>query len=209
MEDHGEIGAEIIENDGILKALIPNTRIYDEDVQKAIKLHSKINDTLEKSIIGYIKLFKNYELKELFLSKNTEKEREFLCSINNAITQDSDRLDIFRKIVKGIWIPKATNESIDKELFELFKKGQLPSMNEIKRMGKWNENVGHMVRMSFIDQMNLATTLRKIKNEHLIEKIYNISGNNNVEPIYEIAKEKLNKTLENSEDGIVLVKSKI
>lgn len=81
-------------------------------------------------------------------------------------------------------------------------------MNEIKAAGKWNPNVGHLVRMSFINQMNLVPVLMKIRNENLIDKIYQVSGNDIVLPAYEYAKEQLDKAIEYSDDGIVVNKRK-
>lgn len=156
----------------------------------------------------YILSFKNYDLSELFLSKKSLKEIAVLSKINTSIIQDVDRLDIFRKIVKGIWVPMVTNDKIDPELFELFKQGKLPSMNEIKSAGKWNANVGHLVRMSFINQMNLVPVLMKIRNENLIDKIYQASGNDIVSPAYEFAKEQLDRMINNSEDGIIVNKQR-
>ena len=79
-------------------------------------------------------------------------------------------------------------------------------MNEIKQAGKWNANVGHLVRMSFINQMNLVPVLIKIRNENLIDKIYEKTGNDVVLPAYEHAKKELNKAIENSLDGIIINK---
>lgn len=209
MEDHGDLGSTIMDEQGLLKELIPDVRIYDEEVMKVIKLHSKINpDLLNDVMRDYILSFKNYDLRELFLSKKATKEIETLTNVNTAIIQDVDRLDIFRKIVKGIWVPMATDEKIDPELFELFKQGKLPSMNEIKLAGKWNSNVGHLVRMSFINQMNLVPVLIKIRNENLIDKVYKASGNDIVLPAYEYAIEQLDKAIENSEDGIIVKRIK-
>ncbi len=207
MDDHGDLGAIVIKEHGLLENLIPDVRLYDEEVMKVIKLHSKVNDDLLNGIMrDYILAFKNYDLKELFLSSKSEKEKDILTKVNTSIIQDVDRLDIFRKIVKGIWVPMVTEDRIDPELFELFKQGKLPSMNEIKAAGKWNANVGHLVRMSFINQMSLVPVLMKIRNENLIEKVYNASGNDIVKPAYEYAKEELERAIESSEDGIVVNK---
>lgn len=207
MQDHGDIGAKVISSDNLLEKLIPDVRLYDEEVQKVIKLHSKVNpDILDGILLDYIKSFKNYDLHELFLSSKADKEKQILTSINTTIIQDVDRLDIFRKIVKGIWVPMVTTDSIDPEIYELFKQGKLPSMNDIKKMGKWNPNVGHLVRMSFINQMNLVPVLQKVRDENLIEKVYQASGNSIVEPAYEYAKEQLDKAIESSEDGILISK---
>lgn len=208
-KDHGDLGAYIIKNKSLLNDLIPNIRIYDDEVQKVISLHSKINpNLLDNIMLDYITSFKNYDLKDLFLSQKLEKEKNILTSLNTAIIQDVDRLDIFRKIVKGIWVPMVTDESIDPELFELFKKGKLPTINEIKKSGKWNTNIGHLVRMSFINQMNLVPVLQKIRQENLIDKVFSASGNSIVEPAYEIAKNQLEQAINNSNDGIVVRKSK-
>ena len=209
MEDHGDLGSIVIDEHQLLKQLIPNVRIYDEEVKKIIQLHSKVNpDLLNGIMYDYILSFKNYDLKELFLSDKAIKEQEVLSKVNTAIIQDVDRLDIFRKIVKGIWVPMVTEDKIDPELFELFKQGKLPSMNEIKAAGKWNANVGHLVRMSFINQMNLVPVLIKIKNEGLIDKIYSASGNEIVAPAYEFAKDQLDKMINASEDGIIVNKKR-
>lgn len=207
--DHGDLGSAVIKKEGLLDDLIPNIRIYDAEVQKVIKMHSKINnDILDKVVFDYIESFKNYDLKELFLSSNSTKEKQILSSVNNAIIQDVDRLDIFRKIVKGIWVPMVTDDTIDPQLFELFKKGKLPSMTEIKKMGKWNANVGHLVRMSFINQMNLVPVLKSIRDENLIDKVFEVSGNSIVAPAYEFAKEQIERNIENSEDGIIINKKR-
>ena len=102
----------------------------------------------------------------------------------------------------------ATNEKIDPELFELFKEGKLPSMSEIKQAGKWNANVGHLVSMSFINQMSLVPVLIKIRNENLIDKIYETSGNDIVLPAYEYAKKQIDESIKNSKDGIIVNKRK-
>ena len=209
VEDHGDLGSALMDEHKLLNRLIPDIRIYDEEVKKVIKLHSKINqDLLSEIMHDYLLVFKNYDLRELFLSNNSSKEIETLSKVNTAIIQDVDRLDIFRKIVKGIWVPMATDEKIDPELFELFKQGKLPSMKEIKQAEKWNANVGHLVRMSFINQMNLVPVLIKIRNENLIDKIFQASGNDIVLPVYQCAKEQLNRAIENSSDGIVISKKK-
>ena len=209
MEDHGDLGAVVIDEHNLLKELIPNVRIYDEEVQKVIKLHSKVNpDLLEGIMRDYILAFKNYDLSELFLSNNAEREREVLTKVNTSIIQDVDRLDIFRKIVKGIWTPMATEDKIDPEIFELFKQGKLPNMNDIKAAGKWNANVGHLVRLSFINQMNLVPVLIKVRNENLINQVYNATGNSVVAPAYEIAAEQLEKMISNTDDGIVVNKTR-
>ena len=209
MEDHGDLGAAVIDEHGLLNDLIPNIRVYDEEVKKTIRLHSKINPNLLEGVIrDYIDVFKKYDLHELFLADNTQKEIDALTKVNTSIIQDVDRLDIFRKIVKGLWIPMATDDQIDPELFELFKQGKLPTINQIRAMGKWNSNVGHLVRMSFINQMNLVPVLLKIRNENLIDRLFQISGNSVVSPAYELAKEQLDKDIEESEDGIVVYKKK-
>ena len=207
IDDHGILGAIIMKNK-LLKELFPDDRIYDEEITAVIKLHSRNkNELLEWVKKEYIDIFKDYSLKEILTSDKTTSERTALTAINTAIIQDVDRLDIFRKIVNGIWIPSATDDEIDSSIWENFQNNQMPSINELRNKGLWNPNIGHLVRMSFINQMNLVPELQKIKDENLIEKVYQLSGNEIVRPAYDYAIEKINELIEQSEDKI-LVKRK-
>lgn len=209
MQDHGDLGVQVMQEDGLLMRLIPELRLYDSEIQKVIKDHSKISTArLNKDMLNYLKVFAKYDLQELFSSSKTEKAVEALTTINTSIVQDVDRLDIFRKIVKGIWIPMTVDENIDPEIWKMYREGRIPSMNEIKAQGKWNANVGHLVRMSFINQMNLVPVLIRIREEGLIDKIYKTTGENGplVQEAYEIAKERLDTKINSSPDGILIQK---
>ena len=205
MEDHGNLGKVVMEKSNLLKELIPDVRIYDEEIQKVIGAHTKVNLKLLNSIlIDYIKTFRKYDLSELFKSNKSQTKRKDLFSTNTSIIQDVDRLDIFRKIVKGIWVPMATTDEIDPSVLELFKQGKLPLMSELKTAGLWNANVGHLVRLSFINQMNLVPVLIKVRNENLIDKVFEKTGNDIVAPAYEEAKKMLDDAINSSDDGILV-----
>lgn len=209
MKDHGDLGAKVLKDDGLLTKLIPEVRLYDEEVQRVIRDHSKIStNRLNRDVLNYIRIFSTYDLQELFMSDKTEKERSALNAINTAIVQDVDRLDIFRKIVKGIWVPLTVDKNIDPEVWQMFKEGRLPSIEELKKSGKWNANVGHLVRMSFINQMNLVPVLIRIREENLIDKVYEQAGSNGtyVQEAYQIAKEQLDEKIASSDDGIIINK---
>ena len=204
--DHGDLGSLLLIKHHLLYYLIPNRRVYDEDIKSTVKSHSKMNNSLDIDI-KCIERFMHYELKDVF-KPNMEYERKNLFNTNLAIIQDTDRLDIYRKIVEGINVPKSTDQAIEYELLKLYKMDCLPSMHELKKMNKWNPNIGHLVRLNFINQINLIPVLEKIKNENLIDKMYDIIGNSVLKDAYEIAKEKLDKQISNTENG-VLVKRKI
>ena len=140
------------------------------------------------------------------MSQKTTQEKSALGQINTAIVQDVDRLDIFRKIVRGIWVPMTTDDSIDPELWKMFKEGRLPSIDEIKKQGKWNANVGHLVRLSFIHQMNLVPVLIRIREEGLLDRVYQTTGSNGpyVQEAYELAKRELDRKIAGSEDGMII-----
>ena len=91
-------------------------------------------------------------------------------------------------------------------MWEWFKNGKLPTISELKSNGYWNANVGHLVRMSFITQMNLVSELQKIKRENLIEKVYEACGNQLVRPAYDFAIEKINTIIDKNEDKILVLK---
>lgn len=205
-KDHGELGAMVMQEQ-LLRNLFPDDRTLDKHIIGVIKLHTKNNKHfLEWIKKEYIGVFKKYELKELLKSSKAETEKQALIAINTAIIQDSDRLDIFRKIVNGIWAPLSTNDNIDSQVWEWFKNGTLPSIAELKAQGYWNANVGHLVRMSFIDQMSLIPELQKIKQENLIERVYEICGNPIVRPAYDFAIEKIDTLIEQSEDKVLVLR---
>ncbi len=206
MSDHGDLGAFVMRD--LLGELIPDTRRYDYDILETIRNHSKINKDLVSQIDeGYLSAFKCYDLKDLFQSYRTSKERNILKVTNLAIVQDADRLDILRRLANGSIKTMTTLDPIDLELVELFKQGALPSIREIVHQGKWTANVGHLVRMDFINQTNLLSVLKKIRDEHLIEKLYEKTGNAVLEPIYQIALEKLDDNIAMNE-GSALIKTR-
>lgn len=207
IKDHGDLGA-IVMRQLLLRKLFPDDHTFDEEIAKVIELHTKDNRcSLELIKKEYVEIFRKYELKELLNSDKAEQERRTLTAINTAIIQDSDRLDIFRKIVNGIWIPTSTNDEISKKVWDMFKNGNLPSIAELKDQGEWNPNVGHLVRMNFINHMCLVPQLQKIKDESLIEKVYEASGNEIVRPAYEYALERLDTLIDQSEDKILVKRS--
>lgn len=207
IQDHGDLGAIIMRLE-LLRKLFPNDKELDNEIVTVIQLHSKNNKNLLNAIKKeYLKVFRDYDLIELFKSKKSRLEREALTAINTAIIQDADRLDIFRKIVNGIWVPKATNDKIDADIWECFKNDTMPTISDLRKKGIWNPNIGHLIRMSFINQMCLVPELQKIKDENLIEKVYEASGNEVVRPAYDFAKERIDTLIRESDDKI-LVKRK-
>ena len=207
MEDHGDLGKAVMQESNLLKKLIPGVRIYDEEIEKVIGAHAKVNSELLNYILKeYIESFQNYDLSELFKTDKASKERKVLFATNTSIIQDVDRLDIFRKIVKGIWLPMSTTDKMDENVMELFKQGKLPRMIDLKNAGLWNANVGHLVRLSFINQMNLVPVLMKVRNENLIDKVFEKTGNDIVAPAYEQAKKMLDVAINSSDNGILVKK---
>ena len=204
--DHGDLGSLLLIKHHLLYYLIPSKRVYDEDIRNIVKFHSKMNNSLDIDMNCIVK-FRDLDLNDVF-KPNMEYERKNLFNVNLAIIQDTDRLDIYRKIVEGIIVPKSTNQVIEPELLKLYKTDSLPSMHTIKQMNRWNPNIGHLVRLNFINQTNLIPVLLRIKNENLIDKMYDVIGNSVLKDVYEIAKEKLDERINNTEDGI-LVKRKI
>jgi len=205
--DHGDLGAIVMEQAGLLRKISPDSRMLDEEIKAVIRLHVRNNPHLLNMINkDYIESFRNYGLIELFKSEKAIQERNCLTALNTTIIQDADRLDIFRKIVRGIWIPTITDEDVPKEVWDMFTSGHLPSMKELRDRGLWNSNVGHLIRMNFINQMCLVPELQKIRDEKLIEKVFQVCGNEKVRPAYDYALERINDLIEESEDKILVKK---
>lgn len=206
LKDHGDLGAKIMEEELLLR-LFPEDRTFDDEIIRVIRLHAKDNKHLSAWLKReYIESFKKYSLTEILTSPKLKRERKSMTVTNVAIVQDSDRLDIFRKIVKGIWIPKTSDEKVAPEVWTMFTEGNLPSISELKTKGYWNINVGHLVRMNFINQMCLVPELQKIKDENLIEKVYAICGNEIVRGAYDYAIERIDTLINESDDKILVKK---
>lgn len=207
-KDHGDLGKEIIKT--MIRELIPKTNIYDIEIGKVISLHAKVNDLTNMINEKYLKFYKQIELKEIF---NYPNELNSLTALNTVIVQDTDRLDIFRKILKGIWIPDTSSEVIDEVVWEYFLNNQFPSISYLKNNGLWNKNVGHLVRLNFINYINLIPILKKIKDEKLIEQIFEktikgTNGENILERAYANASINLDKLLDENKDKM-LIKRKL
>ena len=54
--------------------------------------------------------------------------------------------------------------------------------------------------------MNLVPVLMKVRNENLIDKVFEKTGNDIVAPAYEQAKKMLDEAINSSDDGILVKK---
>ena len=79
MEDHGDLGKAVMQESNLLKKLIPGVRIYDEEIEKVIGAHAKVNSELLNYILNPFKImtYLNY-LKLIRLQK---KEKFYLQPI--------------------------------------------------------------------------------------------------------------------------------
>lgn len=210
--DHGELGQIILKSTNLIKRFVPTTRIYDDFIATVVGNHVKTSlpISLSSKIDNSEKIFLDYSFKELFKNERQEEINK-LASWYLKIIQDTDRIDILRQVERGDFNPRlssAKEDRIHEYPYELFYNGQILNMREIKSMGLWNDNVGQLVRWSFIYQLSLVSLLKEIKNSKLITKVWEKNKIKHLESGYNFINELMDALIESSEDGIYVNKEK-
>ena len=213
--DHGRLGERILITDEIIKLFYPFTRMYDEFIGKVVSNHyeSRIKDY---PINIDDNTFRIYTLSEIIKDRENGRQSSYeeynkLISWYVKIIQDVDRLDILKQVERGDFVPQLSNDkkdNIDQQVYDLFYNGKYINMNELKRQGLWNCNVGQLLRWSFIYQLTLVGTIKNIKNLNLLEKIWDKNPIENLKPGYEFILSLMDALIETSPDGIYVDKEK-
>lgn len=215
INDHGQLGEQILIRDERIKFFYPFTRIYDEFIGKVVGNH------YESKITNYPidvndNTFKIYSLSEIIKDKangrqSANEEYNKLISWYVKIIQDVDRLDILKQVERGDFNPQLSNDekdNIDQKVYDLFYNGKYINMNYLKKQGLWTCNVGQLMRWSFIYQLTLVSTIKNIRNLNLIEKIWERNPIENLKPGYDFILSLMDALIETSPDGVYVDKEK-
>ena len=206
VDDHGQLGAQILQS-GILKAQVPDTRIYDHAIINIVKRHvNSISDPRELLILSS-DILKNEDIYDIF-SKMDKKTKQSIITAITQIVQDVDRLDIYHQILDKRWTPIKNDLPIDPIVFDLFYRGEYLNIADLKQKGLWNANVGDLVRLSFINQIRLLSVAKVIQSEGIIMKLKEVRQNPMVKDAFDFTNDKLNEMIHNSEDGVTIPKVK-
>ena len=201
--NHGSLGKQILAN-GLIKKEIPSTRAFDRPILEIVEKHVDYHCDLKDLLVLSSDLLKNADVLDFF-DKASEEEKESVINTINQILQDIDRLDIYHQILEGRWIPIKTDQPIDKEVLDMFYKGQYLDMHQLKKQGLWNANVGELVRLSFINQIRLLSVAKLIYDENILMQMKQLRQNPYVDEAFDFMQNKLENMINNS-NGITLTK---
>ena len=200
-KNHGDLGKVVLLS-GLIKQQIPNTRVFDEAISDVVNDHvTKIVDS--KSLLVLCNdLLKSEDAYEFFLKADIDTKRKVIDTITQ-IVQDVDRLDIYHQILDGRWTPSKCDSKIDSKVFAMFYKGEYLNIAELKAKGLWNNNVGELVRLSFINQIKLLSVAEVIKEENILHRLKEKRNNPYVLDAFDVTIQKLDEKVKNS-DGITI-----
>ena len=200
-KNHGDLGKVVLLS-GLIKQQIPNTRVFDEAISDVVNDHvTKIVDS--KSLLVLCSdLLKSEDAYEFFLKADIDTKRKVIDTITQ-IVQDIDRLDIYHQILDGRWNPSKCDSKIDSKVFAMFYKGEYLNIAELKAKGLWNNNVGELVRLSFINQIKLLSVAEVIKEENILHRLKEKRNNPYVLDAFDVTIQKLDEKVKNS-DGITI-----
>ena len=200
-KNHGDLGKVVLLS-GLIKQQIPNTRVFDEAISDVVNDHvTKIVDS--KSLLVLCSdLLKSEDAYEFFLKADIDTKRKVIDTITQ-IVQDVDRLDIYHQILDCRWTPSKCDSKIDSKVFAMFYKGEYLNIAELKAKGLWNNNVGELVRLSFINQIKLLSVAEVIKEENILHRLKEKRNNPYVLDAFDVTIQKLDEKVKNS-DGITI-----
>ncbi len=201
--NHGILGKMILK-DGLIKAEIPSIRCFDEPILEIVARHVDANISNKDLLVLSSNLLKNADALDFFKNANLEEQRKVINTITQ-IVQDVDRLDIYHQILEDRWTPMKVDNPIDPKVMDMFYKGQYLNMNELKKQGLWNANVGELVRLSFVNQIRLLSVAKLIYDENILMQMKAIRQNPYVLDAFDFMQDKLEKMIKNS-DGIIVSK---
>ena len=206
VEHHGELGKKLLDA-GILKQQIRNTRAYDECISTVVLNHVYYQSNYKDLLILVSDFFKDEHAYDVLTTCDDDTKRMIFAALTQ-IVQDIDRLDIYSQILEERFVPKKSDENVDPKILDMFYKGEYLNINEIKKQGLWNPNVGELVRLSFIDQIRLLSVAKTIQTHDMIEQMKIKRNNSKLADAFDFTEEKLNQMINNSKDGVTVNKVK-
>ena len=218
INDHGILGQMLLL--GELEHFPFDVRpgsIIQEQVPESDLIGHAIADIVKEHVTGFCPdealqilksdIFKNYSIEEI-LAFSQKQQHDTLSAITQ-IVQDIDRLDIYNQIITGRYIPPAVvDEPIPKIVMDKFYRGEYLNINLLKAQGLWNDNIGDLVKLSFINQIRLLSVAQVIYDQDIIAKLKAIRNNPYVAREFDFAQKQLEEIIANSKDGITVGKVK-
>ena len=200
-KNHGDLGKVVLLS-GLINLQIPDTRIFDDVITNVVNDHVTKIVNRKDLLVLCSDLLKNEDANLFFMKADSVLKRKVIDTITQ-IVQDIDRLDIYHQILDGRWIPSKSDMPIDYKVFDMFYQGKYLNITELKKQGLWNDNVGDLVRLSFINQIKLLSVAEIIKEENILLRLKEKRNNPYVLDAFDVTIQKLDEKIKNS-DGITI-----
>ena len=182
--DHGRYGAYYLgkDNNKLLRYFLGENNEYDEIIKEVVKEHTTItNPDYIKNIDELTNIFQNYHIDEVV--KGSKDIKDKLIALKLLVLREEDSLEILHKVSDLLWRPAIGSEKkyhIKDIPWQQFINFDYINMNKLKEQGLWSCNVGFLLRYSLLfHNINFVGTLKNLKEEDTIKKIY-INQKNNV-----------------------------
>ena len=224
--DHGRYGAYYLgkDNNKLLRYFLGENSDYDEIIKEVVKEHTTItNPDYIKNIDELTNIFQNYHIDEVV--KGSKEIKDKLIALKLLVLREEDSLEILHKVSELLWRPAIGSEEkyhIKDIPWQQFINFDYIDMNKLKEQGLWSCNVGFLLRYSLLfHNINFVGTLKNIKEEDTIKKIYinqknNVTNDNDeyvtdeklIDPrlyeAYKFTKLAIDNLIETSKDGKVI-----
>ena len=186
--DHADYSADNLLSGGILNKIGFNKSYYDL-IYKVIKYHNKL-DIPDKLKIKEENMFINTpDLLQTLTNKELDKYNyDSLISLYALSIRDIDKIDIlFQYILSNYFIKTDYLPVTDKVSCDFF------DNKSIDKNIRKNLNDTVVLRLSFINDINLTKSLELIKNSQILDEIYTLyPDKNNLIDFFKYAKSRLN-----------------
>lgn len=186
--DHADYSADNLLSGGILNKIGVNKSYYDL-IYKVIKYHNKL-DIPDKLKIKEENMFINTpDLLQTLTNKELDKYNyDSLISLYALSIRDIDKIDIlFQYILSNYFIKTDYLPVTDKVACDFF------DNKSIDKNIRKNLNDTVVLRLSFINDINLTKSLELIKNSQILDEIYTLyPDKNNLIDFFKYAKSRLN-----------------
>ena len=185
-DDHGKYGRYLLEkNDNkLLRYFLGQESNYDTMFLDIVGEHTTItNPNYLCDISGLKDTFKDYSFDEIINSSNEELKNK-LTALKLKILREADSLEIFDKIINGLWKPTISNDEekfVNTEIWEKFINFEYIDMKDLKERGLWTANAGFLLRYGLLFQnFNLVGTLKKFIESDSFEKLWKQTEENSI-----------------------------
>ena len=196
--DHAALSANILFKPEIIEKLLPDN-IFEIIILNSIYHHNKF------SLPGNLS-FKDewvfYRLKNFDISSDKINEDPTIGSLYCMAIRDADKLDILRQYLLSNNLIKYSEEAVTPKVANDFLNNKPILTTDRKSV---NDSI--LLRLSFINDINLTKYLKQIKEDNIIEKMNEVYPNKELVQMYfDYAQQRLDELIENNKNTQYVLK---